>query len=103
MTVPILSGPERASLAAGKQKSAAMVTSRWELHRNTGIPCVAGWRAGCDTIRMPLETALGRSLALVVHPHAAWRVLRPRGRVILVGAYFLAGYASALTVLLSAR
>ncbi len=52
---------------------------------------------------MALETALGRSLALMVHPHAAWRVLRPRGRAFLIGAYFLAGYASALTVLLSAR
>jgi hypothetical protein len=52
---------------------------------------------------MPLETALGRSLALVVHPHAAWRVLRPRGRACLVGAYFLVGYASALSILLSMR
>ena len=52
---------------------------------------------------MPLEMALGRSLALVVHPRAAWRVLRPRGRAFLIGAYFLVGYAGALTLLLSIR
>jgi hypothetical protein len=52
---------------------------------------------------MALDVALGRSLALAVHPFAAWRVLRPRGRAFLVGVYFLAGYASGLTVLLTVR
>jgi hypothetical protein len=52
---------------------------------------------------MALEIAIGRSLALAVHPCAAWRVLRPRGRALLVGVYFMAGYASGLTLLLTVR
>lgn len=52
---------------------------------------------------MALEQALGRSLAFIVHPHAAWRTLGSKGRAGLVGAYFLAGYAAALTVLLGIR
>ena len=50
---------------------------------------------------MVMEIALGRSMALVLHPHAAWRVLRPRGRAMLIGAYLMVGYAATLTVLLS--
>ena len=52
---------------------------------------------------MVIEQALGRSLAFIVHPHAAWRILSSRGRAGLVGAYFLAGYAAMLTVLLGVR
>jgi hypothetical protein len=52
---------------------------------------------------MALEQALGRSLAFIVHPHAAWRILSPKGRAGLVGAYFLAGYAAALTVFLGVQ
>jgi hypothetical protein len=49
---------------------------------------------------MTIEVALGRSLACCVHPSAAWRRLRPGGRVLLVGAYFGASYAGALIALL---
>ena len=49
---------------------------------------------------MPLEIVLGRSMALVVHPQAAWRILRPRGRAFLIGAYLIAGYATTLALLL---
>lgn len=48
---------------------------------------------------MTVETAIGRWLACSVHPQAAWRVLRPRGRAILVGTYFGAGYLATLTLL----
>ena len=52
---------------------------------------------------MALEQALGRSLAFIVHPRAAWRILSLKGRAGLIGAYFLAGYAAALSVLLGAQ
>jgi len=50
---------------------------------------------------MTVERALGWWLACAVHPHAAWRALRIRGRVVLVGTYFWAGYLGALVVLFS--
>ncbi len=50
---------------------------------------------------MTMERALGWWLACTVHPHAAWRALRPRGRAVLVGTYFVAGYLGALTILLT--
>jgi hypothetical protein len=49
---------------------------------------------------MPMEVCLGRGLALLVHPEAAWRRLRPRGRVILVSAYATVSYVAVLTALL---
>lgn len=58
---------------------------------------------GCGVLGMALEQALGRSLAFVVHPHAAWRILTLKGRAGLVGAYFLAGYAVALTLFLGVQ
>jgi hypothetical protein len=51
---------------------------------------------------MTLESALGWWLACAVHPHAAWRALQPSGRAMLIATYFVAGYLSALTVLLAA-
>lgn len=50
---------------------------------------------------MTFEKALGRWLACSVHPQAAWRVMRPRGRALLVGTYFGATYLAALVVLLT--
>jgi hypothetical protein len=50
---------------------------------------------------MTFETAFGRWLACSVHPHAAWRIMRPRGRALLVGTYFGAAYLTALMVLLT--
>jgi hypothetical protein len=49
---------------------------------------------------MTPEVVLGRSLACCVHPAAAWRRLPLGGRVLLVGAYFGAGYAGMLVALL---
>lgn len=48
---------------------------------------------------MTLETALGWWVACAVHPHAAWRALRPAGRALLIGTYFSFGYIGALLVL----
>ena len=42
-------------------------------------------------------------MAFVLHPHAAWRALRPHGRAALVGTYFGAGYVGGLLILIAAR
>jgi len=49
-----------------------------------------------------IEILIGRSLAFCAHPWAAWRRLGPRGRLLLVAAYFGASYTSVLAVLLLA-
>jgi hypothetical protein len=43
---------------------------------------------------------IGRCLAYCVHPAAAWLRLPRRGRVLLLTAYFGAGYMLTLTALL---
>jgi hypothetical protein len=48
----------------------------------------------------PPEILIGRSLALCVHPYAAWRSRSLPGRVFVFSAYVAAGYAVALGVLL---
>jgi hypothetical protein len=51
---------------------------------------------------MNLEIALGRWLAWTVHPHAAWRRLRVRGRAVLIATYVGAGYVGTLLLLIAA-
>jgi hypothetical protein len=46
-----------------------------------------------------IETLVGRSLAMCVHPYAAWRVRSLKGRVFVVVAYAAVGYALTLSVL----
>ena len=48
---------------------------------------------------MPLDIAIGRALAVFVHPRLAWRILSPFDRVLLAYAYFGASYATALSAL----
>ena len=50
---------------------------------------------------MTVERAVGWWLACAVHPQAAWRILRAKGRAMLIGTYFGAGYITALLLLLS--
>lgn len=50
--------------------------------------------------RMTIEVCLGRGLALLVHPAAAWRRLPARGRVILLSAYVTVSYVAVLSALL---
>jgi hypothetical protein len=59
------------------------------------------WREDCELNSVTIETAVGRWLACSAHPEAAWRVLRLRGRALLVGTYFGAAYVAALMVLLT--
>jgi len=47
-----------------------------------------------------LETLIGRSLAMCVHPYAVWRSRSLSGRVLVLSAYLMVGYAFALSVLL---
>src|SRR5262245_64029970 len=46
-----------------------------------------------------LERLAGRSLALCVHPYAAWRTRSNRDRVLVFFAYAAGSYAVVLTVL----
>jgi hypothetical protein len=46
-----------------------------------------------------VEIMIGRSLALCVHPVAAWRVGSIRARLVVVVAYFAASYAAILAAL----
>jgi hypothetical protein len=50
--------------------------------------------------RVPIEVVLGRSLACCAHPAAAWRQLPTSGRVLLIAAYFSAGYLASLLALI---
>jgi hypothetical protein len=46
-----------------------------------------------------IEILIGRSLAMCVHPYAAWRSHSTRGRVFVFCAYLAASYAAVLGVL----
>jgi len=48
---------------------------------------------------MPWAILVGRSLALAVHPGAAWTRVSRRGRVAIVASYAAASYAVVLTAL----
>jgi hypothetical protein len=50
---------------------------------------------------MPIEIRLGRAVALLVHPTAAWMRLSGRGRATLFGAYAVGSYVAVLTALLA--
>jgi hypothetical protein len=52
-----------------------------------------------SVVAMPPELVIGRVLAICAHPICAWRVLRPRHRTLLVGAYALLGYVVMLSAL----
>jgi hypothetical protein len=47
-----------------------------------------------------LEIAMGRSLAICLHPVAAWLSRSQRKRLVLVGGYVGAGYVAVLLALL---
>ena len=47
-----------------------------------------------------LEVFLGRSLAMCVHPFAAWRSPALSVRMLILASYFSAGYAIAFTILI---
>jgi len=46
------------------------------------------------------EIAVGRALAMCVHPYAAWRTRSKSGRLLVFFTYFAVGYAVVLTSLL---
>jgi len=53
------------------------------------------------TSRLTWDIAVGRWLALCLHPILAWRVRSTTVRAIVVTSYFTAGYLSVLTALLA--
>jgi hypothetical protein len=48
-----------------------------------------------------VEIVMGRSLAVLLHPFLAWRVLSAPGRVVLAGGYLLIAYVGVLLLLLA--
>jgi hypothetical protein len=53
----------------------------------------------CNGVAVRFEVLVGRSLAMCVHPYAAWRMRSFRGRLFVVVAYAAVGYAIMLSVL----
>jgi hypothetical protein len=49
--------------------------------------------------RMSWDIAIGRWLALCLHPVCAWRVRSTTTRAVVVTSYFAAGYLAALLTL----
>jgi hypothetical protein len=47
-----------------------------------------------------VEILIGRSLAMSVHPTAAWRVLPPSRRALMILGYFAVSYLTVLSGLL---
>lgn len=47
-----------------------------------------------------VPAVIGRSVAICVHPYAAWRVRGTLARVVLVSAYVVGAYAIVLAALL---
>jgi hypothetical protein len=47
----------------------------------------------------PLEILIGRSLAAIVHPVAAWRVFSPTRRLLLLFGYSIVAYVTTLWAL----
>jgi hypothetical protein len=64
-----------------------------------GQSTVIGWNCCCFGGTVPLDVAIGRSLAYALNPSASWRRLPARGRVLLVAAYVSASYVAVLTLL----
>jgi hypothetical protein len=52
-----------------------------------------------DRSRADIETLVGRSLAMCVHPYAAWRSRSTRRRGFVLLAYFAGAYALVLGAL----
>jgi hypothetical protein len=50
--------------------------------------------------RSRIETLAGRSVAMCVHPYAAWRSQSTRRRVFVIAAYLVSSYAVVLGVML---
>jgi hypothetical protein len=48
----------------------------------------------------PLEIVIGRSLAAIVHPVAAWRVFPTKRRLLLAAGYSALAYVTTLWALL---
>jgi hypothetical protein len=49
---------------------------------------------------MSVEIVVGRALAFCVHPRAAWGILPPSGRALVIAAYACAGYVACLSALM---
>jgi hypothetical protein len=66
----------------------------------TQRPVTPGWRHEPD---YRVELMLGRTMAACAHPLAAWRLLPPSWRAVMVTTYAAASYLVVLTTLLILR
>jgi hypothetical protein len=57
-------------------------------------------RPGPRQASSPLEILIGRSLAAIAHPVAAWRVFSTKRRVLLALGYSAVAYLATLSALL---
>jgi hypothetical protein len=67
------------------------------------LPAISGQMASPQRVDRPsnrLEIMMGRSLAICLHPVAAWLSRSQRKRLVLVGGYVGAGYVAVLIALL---
>ena len=75
---------------------------------------MGGWCRSCSIERVPLplqsqsppgriETLVGRSLAMCVHPYATWRLHSARCRVFVLLAYAVGSYGVVLAALFGCR
>ena len=55
------------------------------------------------TTRLPVDELAGRALAMCCHPVAAWKVVSPGERGLIVSIYISAGYILSLAGLLYLR
>jgi hypothetical protein len=56
-----------------------------------------------DPPRAQIETLVGRSLAMCVHPYATWRSQSTRCRVFVLLAYVVGSYSVVLATLYASR
>ena len=56
-----------------------------------------------DSLRARLETLVGRSLAMCVHPYATWRSQSARCRALVLLAYAVGSYGVVLAALYASK
>jgi hypothetical protein len=56
-----------------------------------------------DPPRAQIETLVGRSLAMCVHPYATWRSQSTRCRVAVLLAYVVGSYGVVLAILFASK
>jgi hypothetical protein len=103
MTPETIQAARRFAETSGGQTLGSRLFDHFAENASDCVEIRGVWPGGDLASRHPMtpEVLIGRSLAMCAHPRAAWHVLSPVKRLLLVGAYFGASYLTALAVLLS--